>query len=34
LSERALLEVTAQGEGDLYVDAIAVEPASPVEYAR
>jgi len=34
LSERGLLEVTSQGEGDLYLDAIAVEPASPVEYAR
>jgi hypothetical protein len=34
LSDRGFLEVSARGTGELFIDAIALEPAAPAEYAR
>ena len=34
LSDRAFVEVAARGSGDLFLDAVALEPAQAVEYAR
>jgi len=34
LSDRAFVEVAARGAGDLFLDAVALEPAQPAEYAR
>ncbi len=33
LSDRGLIEVSARGAGDLFLDAVALEPATPVSYA-